>query len=101
MRGGIGVVVAMGVVVRLGVKVGVEVGVGVVRVGVGFGIGVEERKIIFHSGEGEVENGLVSKIGYNIEDAAARQRSFYYQVNLSFLYSFSLIIQGIFNIQCC
>ena len=27
--------------------------------------------------------GLVSKIGYNIEEAAARQRVFYYQVSLS------------------
>ena len=26
--------------------------------------------------------GLVSKIGYNIEEAAARQRVFYYQVTL-------------------
>ena len=29
----------------------------------------------------DVKNGLESKIGYNIEDAAARQRSFYYQVH--------------------
>ena len=28
----------------------------------------------------EFPNGLVSKIGYNIEEAALRQRDFYYQV---------------------
>ena len=30
----------------------------------------------------EFPNGLVSKIGYNIEEAALRQRDFYYQVRL-------------------
>ena len=30
----------------------------------------------------EFPNGLVSKIGYNIEEAALRQRDFYYQVRI-------------------
>ena len=29
----------------------------------------------------EFPNGLVSRIGYNIEEAALRQRDFYYQVS--------------------
>lgn len=32
----------------------------------------------------EFPNGLVSKIGYNIEEAALRQRDFYYQVRMGF-----------------
>ena len=32
----------------------------------------------------EFPNGLVSKIGYNIEEAALRQRDFYYQVRITF-----------------
>lgn len=31
-------------------------------------------------GPQEFPNGLVSKIGYNIEEAALRQRDFFYQV---------------------
>jgi len=41
---------------------------------------LETRK---HGGQqAEHQNGLVSKIGYNIEEAAGRQRVFYYQVSL-------------------
>ena len=34
----------------------------------------------------EFPNGLVSKIGYNIEEAALRQRDFYYQVRITFFH---------------
>ena len=34
----------------------------------------------------EFPNGLVSKIGYNIEEAALRQRDFYYQVRNIFFH---------------